>query len=753
MGLLLNRPRTAALLLAVILLLPGPLLLSLKLDNAPESYFPANAAAVVFDREVRQHFPQEQVLVALFTGERLFDAGFLERLSELSAELQRDPLVERVLSVTSADHIEPTADGFSIEKLLGTREIRDSSGANRARALGDRFAPGALVARDGTALALVIRPEPLNDSLQRLRLYNLLQNGIEKHQLGGDLSAIGGHIALDVEQLRAMIRDLATLIPGSLGIALLLLWWLFRRWLVLGVSVACISAVSGLALALLVLLGEPFTLITAMVPPLLTALTVAMLMHLFNALAHAAARGLSGEARMREALRGVAKPMLFTALTTAVGLLSLMASPIRPIATFGLVSAVGTLAGAAIVIFLLPALVLALDHGPWGRANPGMRHVDHVTQSLLRVALRRPAAVLAVATVVMVAGATQIPRIVVETDLYRFFSDSHPINTATRAIEEHLSGVMPLEVVFEGDDIDALKAPARLAAIAHVQDWLDARPEVDYTASLPDIVEEMHWAFNRDNSGNGSSGPRGLPDNAPLVDQYLLFYDGDDLYDVVNPAFTHSRILASVNVHGASELNRLLDDLTAALATTPPADMRWNTSGMARQFADQERLLIDGQVRSLYLVATMIAALMLLLWRNVRLATISMVPNLAPVVVIFSLMGTLGIWLDMATAMVASVAIGIAIDDTIHIMHGYREMRRGGKSTPFALARTVRQRGRAVVATTLILAAQFLLMSLSPFQPTAVFGALTALGLVCALLFDLLVLPALLLTLDRSRRA
>ena len=740
---LLRHPWLAGLLLAAVLLLPGPLLLQLTLDNAPESYFPTDAEAVLFDRRVREVFPQDQVLVALFSGDRIFAPEFLERLAALSEELDRDRLVERVLSVSTADHIEPTADGFAVQKLLGAGQVADDPAANRRRALDDRFAPGALVAADGGALALVVRPEPLRDSLQRLKLYGALVKGIEKHQLRGDLSALGGHVALDVEQLRAMIRDLATLIPGTLGIALLLLWWLFRRWLVLLASVACISAVTGCAVAFLVLLGHPFTLITAIVPPLLTALTVAMLMHLFNALANAASRGLAGEARMRAALREVTQPVLFTALTTAAGLLSLMASPIRPIATFGLISAVGTLAGAAIVILLLPPLLLAFDRGPWGRQNPGLRRLDAVTATLLRLALRHPGGVLGIAGIVVLGGITQIPRIEVETDLYRFFRDSHPINQATRTIEERLAGVMPLEVVFSRDDLDALKAPERLAAVARVQDWLDERPEVDYTVSLPDIVEEMHWAFN------GGSGARVLPDSTPLIEQYLLFYDGEDLYDVANPGFTHTRILASLNVHGAGQLNLLLDEFEAMLASHPPADLAWDTSGMGRLFADQERLLIQGQVRSLYVVAAMLAVIMLALWRNLRLASISMVPNLAPVVLIFSLMGALGIWLDMATAMVASVAIGIAIDDTIHMLHGYRERRLAGLRTATALARTVRERGRAIVATTLVLAGQFLLMSLSPFQPTAIFGALTALGLLAALVFDLLVLPALLIVIDR----
>lgn len=742
---LLLKPRLAGFVFALVLLLPGPLLLSLQLDNAPESYFPVDADAVMFDRSVREHFPQDQVLVALFSGPEVYSRQFLTALDDLALELERADMIERVVTATNVGHIETTDDGFRVEQLLGPRALSDSVSDNRTRALGDPFAPGLLVSKDGTSLAMIVRPTPLSGSLQRLALYNTVSDTIDQSDLGADLVALGGHIALDVAQLRAMIRDLAILIPGTLGISMLILWWLFRRWLVLIVSTSCISAVTGTAVALLAATGNPFTLVTAILPPLLTALTVAMLVHLFNALCHADARGMRGEARMRDALKAVSTPILFTALTTACGLLSLTTSPIRPIAAFGLTSAVATLVGALLIVIVLPALLLAFDLDRWRSAGAGFRGIDALTSRLLSISLRRPLVVLGVSAFVLVAGATQIPKIEVETDLYAFFTDSHPINQATRKIEGTLSGVMPLEIVLEGPAADSLKSPERLRAIAQVQKWLNEQPEVDYTASFTGLIEEMHRAFN-------GQDPLllPLPDSSPLVEQYLLFYDGKDLDDVVEPEFKRTRILANLNVHGSRELNRLLDRIADEMASNPPADLRWNTAGMGRLFADQERLLIEGQINSLYSVAVMITLLMLVLWRNLRFTLISILPNFAPVLIIFAVMAILNIWLDMATAMVASVAIGIAIDDTIHLLHGIRSKLAAGVPLTPAVARTVKQRGRALVATTLVLCAQFLLVASSPFQPTAVFGALTAFGLLFALVFDLLVLPSLVVVVLRG---
>lgn len=740
MAWMLQRPRLALALLALLILLPGPLLLQVKLDNAPEAYFPEDAPAVLFDQELREAFPQDQVLVALFRGDDLYSAAFLEPLDRLVQGLEANTAIDRVLAVTTVDQIRGTADGFRVEPLIDLQaQPLPAADALRDRVLGDRFAPGLLVSDSGDTVALIIRPHPMETSLQRLQLEGLLRDSVAQEGLTPQLVAVAGHIALDVAQLRAMIKDLATLIPGTLGVSLLLLWWLFRRVLVLVVATATISAVTGLAMGLLILMGKPFTLISAIIPPLLTALTVAMLMHLFNAILHAAYRGLSGPERMRIALSAVAYPILFTALTTAAGLASLMVSPIRPIETFGLVTALGVLLGAVIVVLLLPAIILRWDKKPWTTRQHGMRWLDRFTTGSTRLALRHPLGVIAAAVLLMATAIPQIPKLQVETDLYSFFPEDHDITRATRMVEDSLSGVMALEVVFDGPDFDSLMDPERLRALERVQNWLDERPEVDYSLSLPDLIGEMHWAFNGEEPAF-----RTVPDNANLIAQYLLIYDGRDLYELVNRDFTRTRLVLNLNAHGAGELNALMQDLNAELATNPPADLTWDYAGMGRLFADQERLLIQGQIDSVKVVVVLVLVLMLVMWRSVSLAVVSMIPNLAPVVLIFALMATFGIWLDMATAMVASVAVGIALDDTIHILHGYVERRRAGASNTWAIARTLRQRGRAVIGTTMILVAQFMLLAASGFQPTSVFGWLTAFGLLVALVFDLLVLPAIL---------
>jgi len=173
----------------------------------------------------------------------------------------------------------------------------------------------------------------------------------------------------------------------------------------------------------------------------------------------------------------------------------------------------------------------------------------------------------------------------------------------------------------------------------------------------------------------------------------------------------------------------------------------WEIAGAGRLFADMEDVLVKGQVNSLLGALAFIFLFMLLLFRSLGSALLCMIPNLSPILIIFTIMGAVGIWLDMATAMIASIAVGVAVDDTIHVFEGFRRRLQAGVSPVLALVRTYRTAGRAVTTTTVILCVQFLVLLSSSFVPTGNFGLLTAIGLLTAWLFDLLLLPALLIVL------
>jgi len=731
----------SVLFLILFTVLPSSLLLKLNIDNSPTVYFPTDEPAVVLDRELHERFPNDQVFVLLFEGVALFSDGFLSAYNELGQHLQQLETVADVVSVTHQDHIAGTKDEFIVERLIDIGKLSDSlPDQRRQRVLEDRFARGSLVALDGAALAMVVIPEGTRNSIERLALKEQILGAVETFRLDGYLTAVAGQIPVDVAELSSMLRDNMIFIPATVTIGLTLIWWLFRRWLAVMLAGIAIGVVVNSTVAIYVLLDQPFTLISSIIPPLLSALTVAALVHLFNALHLASKRGITGPERVTRAIAEIDRPALFAALTTAGGLASLATSPIVPIKVFGLISAAGTILIYLVVFRILPNIVARWDKRSWVNVNGGARLVDRVVSTTYRLGLRHPLLVIGLISGALLVGAPQIRNLVVETNLQEFFEYDHPVRQDTRHIDDRLVGTMPAAVMFNTAALDDLKRPEILSRIRDFQRWVEQQPEIDRSFGMVDFIEEMHWGFNAENPDF-----RKLPDDGQLISQYLLIYDGDDIYDFVDRDFQHSVVTLNLNIHSANAISQSLDSIRAYLTENMGDEVDWEIAGMGRLFADMEDLLVAGQVYSLWGAIVLIFVFMLFLLRSLGGALLCMIPNLSPVLLIFIVMGAAGIWLDMATAMVASIAVGIAVDDTIHVYHGFHKRIRRGISPVLALARTYRSAGRAVVTTTLILSAQFLILLWSNFIPTGNFGLLTTIGLVTALLFDLLLLPALLI--------
>lgn len=727
--------------LLLFTVLPNALLLKLDINNAPKVYLPSDAPSVLIDNRLRQKFPNDQAILLLFEGVALYSDGFLEAFDSLAETLESNPLVQKVFSVTNQDHIGGTEDGFIVEPLIDVSSLEESRPPDRRDGvLADRFAKNTLISRDGSSLALLVIPESIDNSLQRMALLEEVAASIEAARLSGYLSAMAGQIVLDVAQLKSMLRDNMTFIPATIFIGLLLIWLLFQRWLAVVVSWIVIGVVVSSTVAFYVLFSQPFNLVSSIIPPLLSALTVAALVHLFNALYYASKRGLSGQERVDSALREIQRPALFTALTTMAGLASLGLSPIPPIKVFGLVSAVGVLLIYFIVIHLVPNLFSRFDYAEWPSKRKGIRGMDIVVKKLYHLGVRHPVAVVATTLLVLVFALPQINNLKVETNIQEFFYPDHQVRQDTDYIEKRLVGTTSLDIVFTAPETDGLKSPAIQNMIREFQQWAENQPEVDKSISMADFIEEMNWGFYAEEASR-----RKIPEDPRLISQYLLIYDGDDLFDFVDKDYQVTHVNLSVNVHGANKISNLMERIGDYLELHAGDDIEWEIAGFGRLFADQEDLLVEGQIFSLLGAIGLIFLLMLIQWRSLGATLLCMVPNLSPILLIFIIMGIFGIWLDMATAMIASVAVGIAVDDTIHIYHGFIYRVKKGIKPVTALARTYRQAGRAVMTTTIILSAQFLVLITSQFVPTTHFGLLTSIGLVTALLFDLVLLPAMLI--------
>jgi hypothetical protein len=731
-------------LVVLIHVVSAVVLLKLNFNNAPEVYYPDDSPAVILRNQLREDFPSDEVLTVLFRSDRLYAPDFLQRLNRLAEELGKHDLIDRVMTATTVEKIAATDDGFEVKLLIDPEQLDGAHPETlRQQVLDDRFAPEALASLDGHYMAMVVRPKPLSESLQRKEIKRLVNEAIDAAGLRDEFQGDAGPITLDVAQLDSILDDTLLFVPLTSMIGLALLGWVVGRLRPVMIGAVAMSTVVLPTVAAIAAFGQPYTMATAILPSLLAAYTLATLLHLYAGIQRGRIALLPRPGRIDRALSETMKPGLFNVLTTGAGLLSLTLVPIPPIQVFGIAGAWGTLLVFLTVFFLVPPFLLHWDIYRWPRRSSGFGHAGKLASRLVRFSLRHPKTVVIGAIVLLVAAFPATQRVQVESDLLTFFKPDHPVSRDTKLIESELSGVTTLEISLKGAGRDSLANVETLRAIRGFQEWLEGLPEVDRTLSMAELVEEMHWAMNGEEPAF-----RTLPPTDQLLRQYLLIYDGRDMYELVNREYDHARIIVNLNVHGTQEIKRVIGAIRARLEQQPLSDLNVDIGGFGRLFADQENLLVSGQINSFLGAFLQIFIFMVILWRSLGAAAIGIIPNLAPLYFIFVLMGVAGIYLDMATVMIASVVLGITVDDTIHLYHGYRERLKKGYSVVFSIARSFEASGRAVLAISVLLVAQFGLLANSAFIPTANFGLMTAVGLLAGQLFELLLFPALLLIKD-----
>ncbi len=441
------------------------------------------------------------------------------------------------------------------------------------------------------------------------------------------------------------------------------------------------------------------------------------------------------------------RPCLAAILTTMAGFGSLAISQVGPIRHFGLAASLGAGYTLVMAFTLLPALLVIIRR-PISRrhAQPLKSDIlDNLLGGITRLVTHHPRPILLGAGLIAAVAAAGMARLRMETNGLEFFFPDAPPVTQTLEVERRLAGTEDLHISLKGTEPDALLTLEAVKAQEQIETWLRDRPEVDKVVGLPDYLKSMNRAFHDDDPAHST-----LPDSADLIAQYMLLYDGNDIRDVLTDDASWASLNARVHVHGVAELKGLVEATKEHLATLDLSSQT-RTTGHSLLAVNLINAIMSAQIQSLALASLLIFAMVAVIFRSLRDGLIAMPPNLLPILLNLGLMGWAGIPLNPATAMISAVAIGIAVDDTVHFLAEYRTTRAKGADAVEAVRHTLLLRGRAMASTSVVLFFAFVVLVVSSFMPVVHFGLLTATTMVSALVADLLFLPALLVTL-RPRR-
>ncbi len=717
----------------------------LETNNTVESFLVQDDPELAFYRGTVARFGGDRLvfLSVDFSEAGVFTVASLGLLDEVTRAVAGVEGVARVSSLASTDAI-LDRDGF-VES--GPLMDEPPSSADQVALVREKVDASSLlpwfISPDRSSTLIVAEVDPELGPVELNRTVVAIREALER-PLGGDPGAysLAGNpvFAEAIDRLNARDQKLFSGLMLALVLVSSALWLRRLSWALMVVAVVLVTVVW--VTGLLVAAGHQTNWVVAIISPLLFLIGVASAIHVLSYYRDVLPSAGSRREALVRTLQRVAVPCLFTSLTTAVGFASLMANQIQPIRVFGGFASLGVLLAFVATLTLLPA-GLSLGRRQVTRSRPdaggaairrGTRHLA----GLDRLVQGRPLLVLAASLLLAAAVIAGVHGLRVETNNLEYFRKDAPVVRHTLMIEETYGGSAPLDVVVDTGRPDGALDPELIQSLAAFQDRLESIPGVARGISLADLTRDLHHAMA------GDERTTDLPDDLAMVDQLLLLPDADMVARIVDGERRTTRVATRFAgaTMGLKQSRALLAQVEAAAAETLGDGVRARLTGSSLLFIRMDHYLVRGQVRSLAIVLVLLLAIMTVLFRSPRMGLLAMIPNVLPIAMMLGLMGWLDIPLDGLTAMIACIAIGIGVDDTIHYLHHLRHELREEHDLSRAMTRTLAVAGRPIVFTSLVLTLGFGVFGFSDFLGTRNFGLLTGLTVMVALAADLLLLPA-----------
>ena len=739
-------------LLAVLALVrvapPG---LRLAFDPSTEPLLPAGDPGRALYQQAVLEFGDDQVYVIAIRCEEVFTVeclSVIDRITGRVARLSGVRSVSSLLDVTSFFY-EAGPDWVVVEPFIDkVPEAPEVLARLRARALADPVYRRTIISDDAKTAAVNVRfREMSDDEFIDSGLDATIQTIVREETGTTARFHVAGRPHIKVHVYEGMVQDLQRLIPLSVAVMAALLW-LFTGS-IRGVVAPLFTALGTnlWTFGAMAWLGFPLTLLTGLLGPMLLALGSVYGVHVLARTEEHEAQIPDPKAAVLAALSHLRVPVLIAGFTTVVGFAALLITDVPAVLELGAFSIFGVASGTLLVATGVPALLVSWPRSAPHRASRGAllvaidRGLEAALGALGRGVVRHVRPILWVSGAAVLLAVMAIPRIVIDTDYLSYFDEDAPLRLDFEAVNELLAGAIPLYVVLESDGPGSFREPAATDAMARLQAGFDGVEGVSRTLSFLDSMRVLNRALHADDPAAEK-----IPETRPGITELLFMIPKNELQRFTTVNHGRSNVVVRTGEVGSAAINELTAALKGVIESTPlPETMRAGVTGNAILLARSADGIAEGQPRSVALAAVTIFLVIALGLRSPRLGAVAMIPNLVPVLLYFGILGLGAAPLSLPTSLIGCVALGIAIDDTVHFLVRYREERSAGATPEAAAQRCTRFVGRPIAVTSVVLVAGFLVVTLSEFATLQEFGVLAAITMTLCLLTDLVLLPALLL--------
>ena len=771
-----DNPFKVLLVLVILLAFPISHVPQIKMDTSTEGFMHPDDPVLLSYNDFRAQFGRDERVVLAIQSDEVFSLKFLNKLKKLHKEIEsKVPYVDDVTSLYNVRNTRGEGDKLITDDLLEPfPKTKEDVERVKEQALASHFYKDLLINQKGDMTTLIIETDAyshegeqevsvedeFSDGFEDSATQNSVEkkaflNDAENHELLEAVHAIveryraedfkiyvAGSPAVNNELKAQMKADMQKFMRITFLIILVFLFVVFRRlsavfYPLLVIALSLLATVGAMAWS-----GVAFKLPTQIVPSLLLAVSVGATVHILSVFFDKFNTTGDKKEALSYTLGHSGLAIAMTSVTTAIGVGSFAGSEVAPISDLGVFASLGVMISLVLTLTLLPALLSITKLKPKAKKEPGK--IDLLMKKLAVIPVQHTNKVLIGSLVVVMISLLAASQVRLSHNPLKWFQPQKDTRIATEVIDAKMNGTVTIEVVVDTGKVNGWQDPERLAKLnafsAKMEQYEDEFTHVGKVVSLATIMKETNRALHENKEAFYS-----IPKEQNLVSQELLLFENsgsDDLEDVVDSQFSKARITIKLPWIDSIQAVKVLSYVKAE-ATKTFDKSKVETTGMIPLLINTFSHAVFSSAFSYLLAGVAITFMMMLILGSVRLGAMSMIPNLTPIVMGLLVMYIGDMPLDMFTLLIGSIAIGLAVDDTIHFMHNFRRYYLEPGNLQEAMEQTFFTTGKAMVITTLVLALGFFAYIAANIISVQNFGIITASVIIFALLSDLLLAPAL----------
>ncbi|MEM8606087.1 MAG: MMPL family transporter [Myxococcota bacterium] len=745
-----------------------------RVDNSFEAFFDTDDPTYLSYQQFREDFESDEIAYIVYRAkEGPWDLDLMSKIEELTDALDAEvPFVKEVTSLSNAEFMEgaPPDDIIVYDLLADFPGNQEELHVIRDKVMKKPFYVDGLVSKDAKLGAIIVdMSRSAIGSIDEIRFdpeggdglgnlypqvsFDKIEEILARPEYSGIDFFHSGDVAINATYNRVFVEeDLPLLLSLVMLVIALSLAIVFRRVVAVVGPFMVVAFATAVSLAVIGAMGWRIDFMFGLMPTLLITVGIADSVHILSEFTIYRRRLGNRREAIRRTLYLVGPPCLLTSLTTAAGFLSLSFSPVKSVAHLALYSAAGVIAAFLASVSILVAFLSfgrdestgESDEQNVARAKGSSRFVS-VLRGLASFVIRFRTPVLVAFGFTFIASVWGMFRLHVDSNFLTEFSERVPVRQTTMYVDDHMSGTWSFIYLFDSGEPDGIKNPEVLREIERVQREAEKQDLVTKTYSVVDLIKDINQSFH-----NGDPAYYRIPDSRELIAQYLLVYElsgGEEVKDYVSMDYARATLELRCKQAETSRIQGIVDNIDSYLDSVPLEAATTTKTGVGALWLKFVDYITWSQVQGALLALSVVSLMMIVVFRSVKIGLISMVPNLSPVLLILGGMGWTGTPLDYYRLLIAPIAIGIAVDDTIHLVTRYHHEFLRLRDYEKALYASMEDVGRALFVTSAILVVGFLMNLFSLMDSQKSFGLLLAIAIGTALLADFLLMPALILWL------